>query len=73
MAQYLGQDQQLGSIEKGKLADFFLIPGNPVEDLKAIKSISVVVKNGVFYFPAEIYPKLGIKPFTISPTVTTSN
>ena len=73
MAQYLGQDQQLGSIEKGKLADFFLIPGNPVEDLRAIKSISVVVKNGVFYFPAEIYPKLGIKPFTISPTVTTSN
>lgn len=73
MAQYLGQDQQLGSIEKGKLADFFLIPGNPVEDLKAIKSISVVVKNGVFYFPAEIYPKLGIKPFTISPTVTASN
>ena len=73
MAQYLGQDQQLGSIEKGKLADFFLIPGNPTKDLKAIKSISMVVKNGVFYYPAEIYPKLSIKPFTASPIVTTAN
>ena len=26
MARYLGQDQRLGSIEKGKLADFFSFP-----------------------------------------------
>ena len=51
MARYLGQDQQLGSIEKGKLADFFLIPGDPIKDLKAIKTISMVVKGRDVLFP----------------------
>jgi imidazolonepropionase-like amidohydrolase len=69
MARYLGQDQQLGSIERGKLADFFLIPGDPTKDLKAIKAISMVMKNGAVYFPSEIYPRLGIKPFTEMPKV----
>ncbi len=63
MAQYLGQDQQLGSIERGKLADFFLIPGDPTKDLKAIKTIRMVAMDGAVYFPDEVYTKLGIKPF----------
>ena len=29
MARYLGIDQTTGSVERGKLADFFLIPGDP--------------------------------------------
>ena len=70
MAKYLGQDQQLGSIARGKLADFFLIPGDPTKDIKAIKSIAMVVKSGVFYMPSEIYPRFGIKPFATAPKVT---
>jgi hypothetical protein len=70
MAQYLGQDQSLGSIEKGKLADFFLIPGDPTKDLKAIKTIAMVVKDGQVYFPSEVYPEFGIKPFAAAPRVT---
>jgi imidazolonepropionase-like amidohydrolase len=69
MAAYLDQDQQLGSIEKGKLADFFLVPGDPTKDLKAIKSIAMVVKDGAFYFPAEIYPEFGIEPFAPAPKI----
>ncbi|MDP3908252.1 amidohydrolase family protein [Novosphingobium sp.] len=69
MAQLLDQDQQLGSIERGKLADFFLIPGDPTKDLKAIKAIRMVVKDGAFYYPPEIYPRLGIKPFATAPQV----
>ena len=71
MAKYLGQDQSLGSIERGKYADFFLIPGDPVANLKAIKSIAMVVKNGAVYFPSELYPQMGIKPFAEAPKVTT--
>lgn len=70
MAKYIGTDQRLGSISRGKLADFFLIPGDPTKDIKAIKAISMVAKDGVFYFPADIYPRFGIKPFTASPKVT---
>jgi hypothetical protein len=70
MARYLGQDQQLGSIERGKLADFFLVAGDPTQDLKAVKTIRMVVKNGTVYFPSEIYPKFGIRPFTEAPAVT---
>jgi len=70
-AKYVGQDQTMGSIEKGKLADFFLIARDPTKDLKAIKTISMVVKDGVFYYPSEIYPMFGIKPFVTAPGVVT--
>jgi hypothetical protein len=70
MARYTGQDQRLGSIARGKLADFFLIPGDPTRDLKAIKTISMVVKDGTVYFPSEIYPRFGIRPFVAAPAVT---
>ena len=69
MSVYLGVDDTLGTIEPGKLADFFLVPGDPTSDIKAIKTISMVVANGRIYFPSEIYPEFGIKPFTDIPVV----
>lgn len=69
MAEYLDQEQSLGSIEKGKYADFFLIQGDPTKDLKAIKAIRMVAKDGVFYYPSDVYPEFGIKPFATKPAV----
>ena len=68
MAQYLGHNDR-GIIEEGKLADFFLIPGNPIEDIKAIKTISMVSRGGTIYYPTEIYPAFGIEPFTDLPVI----
>ena len=73
MAQYLGEDQRRGSIAKGKLADFFLVPGDPTTDLKAIKTISMVVKDGTVYFPSEVYPEFGIRPFVNAPKVSAAS
>ncbi|MCA1749899.1 MAG: amidohydrolase family protein [Sphingomonadales bacterium] len=73
MAEYLGQDEDLGSIEGGKYADFFLVPGNPLEDLSAIKRIAMVVADGTVYFPAEIYPNFGIRPFADPPARVTAD
>jgi len=73
MANYLGYGDQLGSIEVGKLADFFLVPGDPISDLRAIKTVSMVSKGGAIYFPSEVYPEFGIKPFTTKPTIVESN
>ncbi len=70
MAKYLGQDQSLGSIQRGKLADFFLVAGDPTAELAAIKKIRMVVKDGTVYYPSEIYPNFGIKPFATAPAVT---
>ncbi len=68
MAEYLGHEDR-GSIEQGMLADFFLVPGDPTKDLKAIKTVSMVSRGGVFYYPDEIYPAFGITPFGEKPVV----
>lgn len=70
MAGYMGFDEDLGSIEPGKLADFFLVPGDPTEDIKAIKTIALVSRGGTIYFPSEVYPEFGITPFTDVPVVS---
>ena len=70
MATYLGQAEDLGSIEKGKYADFFLVPGDPTRSLKELRQIRMVVSDGVVYFPSEIYPWFGIRPFSEIPQVT---
>jgi hypothetical protein len=46
-----------------------LIPGDPLQNLKAIKTISMVVKDGTVHYPSEVYPKFGIQPFTTAPKV----
>ncbi|MBD8525831.1 amidohydrolase family protein [Pseudomarimonas arenosa] len=69
MAEYLGQHQQLGSIERGKRADFFLVAGDPTQDLKAIKHIRMVVQDGKMFLPAEVYPQFGIRPLAESPRI----
>lgn len=70
MADYLGAGEDLGSIEEGKIADFFLVPGDPTADFKEVKTISLVVADGRVYFPSEIYPEFGIRPFTEVPALT---
>ena len=70
MAEYLEQDEDLGSIEKGKYADFFLVPGDPTESLDELRRIRMVVSNGVIYYPSEIYPWFGIQPFADAPETT---
>ncbi|MFT4077547.1 MAG: amidohydrolase family protein [Asticcacaulis sp.] len=70
METYLHRDQELGTIERGKLADFFLVAGDPTKDITALHETRMVLKGGFVYFPNEIYDALGIKPFTTPPIVT---
>ena len=48
-ARVLGVDDDLGSIEAGKLADLILIDGDPVSDPFQIRNVVTVFKDGVGY------------------------
>ncbi|MBX2805171.1 MAG: amidohydrolase family protein [Hyphomicrobiales bacterium] len=46
-AVFLGREDELGTIEEGKLADVVLLNADPSEDIANAKSIDLVIKNGV--------------------------
>jgi imidazolonepropionase-like amidohydrolase len=41
--------KDLGSIKPGFLADLVAVEGNPAEDIKAVKQVKLVIKDGVIY------------------------
>ena len=45
-AKFLGKEDQLGSVEEGKLADMVLLNADPLEDINNAKKIHLVIKNG---------------------------
>ena len=45
-AKFLGKEDQLGSIEEGKLADLVLLDADPIADINNAKKIHAVIKNG---------------------------
>jgi len=69
-AKYVQLLAQLGSVSPGKRADLLLVEGDPTENISDIRHIALVLKDGVAYYPAEIYETLGIRPFTPAATAT---
>lgn len=66
---FLGEGDERGTIERGKVADFVLVAGDPLKDIRAIKRPRMVVAGGTVYFPSEIYEMLGIEPFAAPPKI----
>jgi hypothetical protein len=53
-ARILDVDDELGSIERGKIADLVVIDGNPIADPADIRSVTLVFKDGVGYDSAAL-------------------
>ena len=51
-AQCLGQEKELGTVEKGKLADLVVVDGDPLQDIRVLldkERIKMVIKGGHVY------------------------
>ena len=48
-AAYLGMDKEIGSLEKGKLADLVIMNQNPLDDIRNSDNIKYVMVNGRLY------------------------
>ncbi len=63
-ARILGQDDVLGSIAVGKLADLVLIDGDPTTKIADIRKAVLTVKDGTVYDPAKLWHEVGVLPFS---------
>lgn len=61
-ARIMKMDHDLGTIAPGKLADLALVDGDPVANISDIRKTALVVKDGIFYKPEELYAALGVTP-----------
>jgi hypothetical protein len=61
-ARVMKRDKELGTVEAGKLADFLLIDGDPLADIRALRRIRVVVTAGKAYDPAKLWRSVGFSP-----------
>ena len=47
-AELLGRSSDLGTLEKGKLADIVAVPGDPLSEIRATEKVFFVMKAGRF-------------------------
>ena len=45
----IGLDKELGSLEKGKLADLVILDKDPLIEIRNTSSVNMVMKNGRLY------------------------
>jgi imidazolonepropionase-like amidohydrolase len=48
-ARLLKIEDRLGTIEAKKIADVIAVDGNPLEDIRAMRKVTFVMKDGVIY------------------------
>ena len=53
-ARALNVASKLGTLEAGKLADLFVVRGNPLQDIKNTRNVHLVMKAGQLYDAAEL-------------------
>lgn len=60
---------RLGSIAPHKAADLVLVDGDPTKNISDIRKISLVMKEGKTFYPAEVYESIGVRRFVDPPRI----
>jgi imidazolonepropionase-like amidohydrolase len=53
-AKFLGMEDRLGTVERGKVADLVLLDANPLDDIRNTQKIAAVIVNGRYLSRAEL-------------------
>ena len=61
-ATVMHMDRDFGSVTAGKYADMILVSGDPTAHISDVRRVDTVIKGGVIYKPAELYPAFGVRP-----------
>lgn len=61
-AELCGLADQIGTLEVGKSADLIVIDGNPLEDIREISKVGLVLKKGKMHRPTDLAKATGVHP-----------
>jgi imidazolonepropionase-like amidohydrolase len=53
-ATYLGQQEKIGSVAEGRVADLVVLDGNPAAKIEDVEKVETIFKDGVGYDPAKL-------------------
>lgn len=53
-AQAIGKDSEIGSVDINKIADLVILAHNPLDDIQALESIDIIIKNGQVIEPETV-------------------
>lgn len=51
-ADLLGEREQIGTVEEGKLADLVAVAGDPLEDISVVREVRLVLRDGIRFVDA---------------------
>ena len=60
-ARVMNMDKRTGSIKVGKQADLIIINGDPLKEIRNIRNVSMVIKEGQEYDPVALHRMVGFK------------
>ena len=61
-ARAMSLDRESGTDEPGKRADLDVLEKNPLENIRNIRTVTMVLANGVLYDPKPLWKIAGFKP-----------